>query len=46
MEVNPINALIPVPAADLLHRFQESTRVYVTGGRDEAHLNPRASIRR
>ncbi len=30
---------VPLPPADLFHRFQESTRlVYVTGERDEAHL--------
>lgn len=33
-------AQIPLPPADLLHRFQESSRlVYVTGGNDGLHLD-------
>lgn len=33
------NAQIPLPGQELFHRFQESTRlVYLTGGRDDAHL--------
>ncbi len=41
------SAEIPLPPADLLHRFQESTRlVYVSGGRDDFHLQLDVSSRK
>ena len=37
---DPIGEQIAIPPADLFRRFQESTRlVYLTGGRDEFHLD-------